>query len=95
MKLPPSIVKVLETFAQHRLQVLLMGGQACIVYGGAEFSRDIDFAILASSENLEALNLASRRASRHCPCGFRTSHQPSLSGRNGGTQCGHRVVDSA
>ncbi len=49
MNLPPSIVKVLETFALHRLQVLLMGGQACIVYGGAEFSRVIDFAILASS----------------------------------------------
>lgn len=29
-----------------------MGGQACILYGGAEFSRDIDFAILASEENL-------------------------------------------
>ena len=60
MNLPPSIVKVLETFAHHRLQVLLMGGQACIVYGGAEFSRDIDFAILASSENLLSLNSALR-----------------------------------
>ena len=29
-----------------------MGGQACILYGAAEFSRDIDFAILASEENL-------------------------------------------
>src|SRR5690349_7549028 len=29
-----------------------MGGQACILYGGAEFSRDIDFAVLASEENL-------------------------------------------
>ncbi len=32
-----------------------MGGQACILYGGAEFSRDIDFAILASEENLNQL----------------------------------------
>ena len=32
-----------------------MGGQACILYGGAEFSRDIDFAILASEENLVQL----------------------------------------
>jgi hypothetical protein len=32
-----------------------MGGQACILYGGAEFSRDIDFAILASDENLSKL----------------------------------------
>jgi hypothetical protein len=29
-----------------------MGGQAFILYGGAEFSSDIDFAILASDENL-------------------------------------------
>ena len=55
MNLPPSIFQVLETFARHRLQALLMGGQACIVYGGAEFSRDIDFAILASIRNLAAL----------------------------------------
>ena len=32
-----------------------MGGQACILYGGAEFSRDIDFAVLASEENLSQL----------------------------------------
>lgn len=32
-----------------------MGGQACILYGAAEFSRDIDFAILASKENLAQL----------------------------------------
>ena len=31
---------------------LLMGGQACVLYGAAEFSRDTDLAILASSENL-------------------------------------------
>ena len=29
-----------------------MGGQACILYGAAEFSRDIDVAVLASAENL-------------------------------------------
>jgi len=35
-----------------------MGGQACILYGGAEFSRDVDFALLASRENLERLSRA-------------------------------------
>lgn len=29
-----------------------MGGQACVFYGAAEFSRDTDLAILANSENL-------------------------------------------
>src|SRR5437879_6399582 len=35
-----------------------MGGQACIVYGAAEFSRDVDIAILASEENLVRLRRA-------------------------------------
>lgn len=46
------IRKVLSSIARHQVRALLMGGQACILYGGAEFSRDIDFAILASDENL-------------------------------------------
>jgi hypothetical protein len=40
---------------EHGVQALLMGGQACILYGAAEFSRDADFAVLASSENLDRL----------------------------------------
>jgi hypothetical protein len=35
-----------------------MGGQACILYGGAEFSRDIDFAVLADEKNLARLQAA-------------------------------------
>jgi len=33
--------------ATHRVRALLMGGQACVFYGGAEFSRDTDLLILA------------------------------------------------
>ncbi len=33
--------------AEHSVEALLMGGQACVLYGAAEFSRDADFAILA------------------------------------------------
>lgn len=32
-----------------------MGGQACVLYGAAEFSRDADFAVLASPGNLDRL----------------------------------------
>jgi|GEM_PF-1456971 len=32
-----------------------MGGQARVFYGGAEFSRDTDFAIHADKDNLERL----------------------------------------
>lgn len=35
-----------------------MGGQACILYGAAEFSRDVDFALLSSRDNLERLRVA-------------------------------------
>ncbi len=35
-----------------------MGGQACVFYGAAEFSRDTDFAILADAANLAKLRAA-------------------------------------
>jgi hypothetical protein len=44
----------------HGCQVrfLLMGGQACVLYGGSEFSRDTDLVILPEAENLEKLSAA-------------------------------------
>ena len=42
----------------HRVRALLMGGQACVFYGAAEFSRDTDFAILADAANLVRLRKA-------------------------------------
>ena len=39
-------------------RTLLMGGQACVFYGAAEFSRDLDLLILADSENLPRLRAA-------------------------------------
>jgi hypothetical protein len=44
--------------AAHRVRALLMGGQACVFYGAAEFSRDTDLVILADAENLERLEAA-------------------------------------
>jgi hypothetical protein len=32
-----------------------MGGQACVFYGAAQFSKDVDFALLASEENFSRL----------------------------------------
>ena len=42
----------------HRVRALLMGGQACVFYGAAEFSRDTDFAILADAANIARLRKA-------------------------------------
>ena len=43
-----------------------MGGQACVFYGAAEFSRDTDIVILADSDNLERLNDALSALEAEC-----------------------------
>jgi hypothetical protein len=42
----------------HGVQYLLTGGQACVLYGAAEFSRDLDLAVLATPEALTSLTAA-------------------------------------
>ena len=56
--IPNPIRKVLSSMRAHRVRALLMGGQACVFYGAAEFSRDTDFAILADAPNLARLRKA-------------------------------------
>lgn len=52
------IHKALLIFRNCNVRFLLMGGQACILYGGAEFSRDIDFSIGVDAGNLAAVKKA-------------------------------------
>lgn len=52
---PNPILRVLSTLSRHRVRALLMGGQACVAYGGAEFSRDVDVAVAADAGNLAQL----------------------------------------
>jgi len=52
------IHKALLTFRNCNVQFLLMGGQACILYGGAEFSRDIDLSVGIDATNLAAIRKA-------------------------------------
>jgi hypothetical protein len=56
--IPNPILKVLSSMRAHRVRALLMGGQACVFYGAAEFSRDTDFAIPADGRNLARLRKA-------------------------------------
>ena len=56
--IPNPIRKVLSTIRKHRVRALLMGGQACVFHGGAELSRDTDFAIVADPANLRRLQKA-------------------------------------
>jgi len=55
---PSPIHSVLSTFRRHRVRALLMGGQACILYGAAEFTRDSDFLVSADETNLSRLRAA-------------------------------------
>jgi hypothetical protein len=55
---PSPILKVLSTLTKSGVRSLLMGGQACVLYGGAEFSRDTDLLVLADDANLERLTAA-------------------------------------
>ena len=56
--IPNPIRKVLSIFQNCEVRALLMGGQACVFYGAAEFSRDTDFAILADDDNLARIGRA-------------------------------------
>jgi hypothetical protein len=56
--IPNPIRKVLSTMQAHGVRALLMGGQACVLYGAAQFSRDVDLAILAATDNLARLQSA-------------------------------------
>ena len=52
--------------AACQVRALLMGGQACVFYGAAEFSRDTDLLILADTENLGRLEAAVRELQAEC-----------------------------
>jgi hypothetical protein len=56
--IPSPIRKVLSSMQKNGVQSLLMGGQACVIYGGAEFSRDTDLGLLSDLDNLSKFQQA-------------------------------------
>ena len=56
--IPSPILKALSTIRKRQVDHLLMGGQACVLYGAAEFSRDLDLALLPDPANLDRLREA-------------------------------------
>lgn len=52
------ILKALSSIRKSGARTLLMGGQACVFYGAAEFSRDLDLMVLADAGNLTHLRAA-------------------------------------
>lgn len=56
--IPSPIRSALSTLQSHGVPCLLMGGQACVLYGAAEFSRDLDLVITARPQTLSRLETA-------------------------------------
>ncbi len=52
------IRQVLLTIQASGTRTLLMGGQACVFYGAAQVSKDVDFLILAEAANFAKLHTA-------------------------------------
>lgn len=52
------ILRALSSIRKNGARTLLMGGQACIFYGAAEFSRDVDLLVLLDPKNLDRLQNA-------------------------------------
>jgi len=52
-----QIHKVLSLIQKNGVRCLLIGGQACVLYGGAEFSKDFDFSFFISDQNVVSLKL--------------------------------------
>lgn len=64
--IPSRIRKVLSTMAARQVRALLMGGQACVFYGAAEFSRDTDLLVFLEPGNLQRLSVALRDLEAQC-----------------------------
>ena len=68
--IPTPIRQVLSTIQTNGVQALLMGGQACVFYGAAQVSKDVDLVLLAQAKDraywapLKAEFEAFRRAER-------------------------------
>jgi hypothetical protein len=78
----------------HRVRALLMGGQACVSYGAAEFSRDVDLAILASLDNAqigERLSISEKTVCNHLASGTASRRSPAITAF-GGERVGRFVI---
>jgi hypothetical protein len=56
--IPTPIRQVLSTIQTNGIQALLMGGQACVFYGAAQVSKDVDLLLLAREDNFNRLRRA-------------------------------------
>ena len=63
---PSPILKALSSIRSNGVQALLIGGQACVFYGAAEFSRDLDLLVPVSPDNLRLFQNALQELLAEC-----------------------------
>ncbi len=63
--IPTPIRQVLSTMQANGIRALLMGGQACVFYGAAQVSKDVDLLVLADGENFARLARALKDLDAH------------------------------
>jgi hypothetical protein len=79
--IPTPITKALFSMKANGVRSLMMGGQACVLYGAAEFSRDLDLVIQVDENNLLNLERA-LKACRSLPGAYRKAERRAS--RSGG-----------
>lgn len=57
----PRTSMVLQAMQDENVECLLVGGQACVIYGAAEFSKDVDFVVIADAVNFGRLQKVASR----------------------------------
>ena len=62
---PSPILKALSSMQTNGVRFMLMGGQACVFYGAAEFTRDLDLLFFVDGNNTERLMGALRELQCH------------------------------
>lgn len=92
--IPIQILRVLSTIQRYDVSALLMGGQACVLYGAAEYSRDLDLAVLATSADVLALRTSVTGVSSRGGQAFSARSCKVSTSRRGGHP-GLRDVDGA
>ncbi len=62
---PNPILKALSSLLTNGVRFMLIGGQACVFYGAAEFTRDLDLLLFVDGENTDRLMAALKELQCH------------------------------
>ena len=75
-----DLSKIIDLFERHRVEYLVIGGQAAILHGSPEFTRDTDLCYRRTSQNLGRLANALKEIRNRSPSGRETGAAEGLAG---------------